>query len=456
MIKKRLARLFLSPLLAISSVSTLVAASDDTFMVQRGIVGLGDGNDVYVISANLVDHNTQITISDTEGSDSLQLIGGLTITSSIVAENTAQLTLSNGAVITILDASSMSYILGGDPLSGVAGVSKDYQSFVMDALGVSVPESGTISGSAASVNADGSVDISTERSLPDGILLKDIPAGSFIMGDNTENDAPETSVTLSAFQISDKEITNQQYVVFLNAAYQEGWLTVSPQQTIDPCGTYTEQMVIGAGSAPNSGEIFLRLGETGGCTSNGEEEHIDNKSWISFNSSNNQFELLDQAKANWPVNWVKWYGAHAFAQFYSVDLPSEAQWEYAARGGQQLEYPTADGNISLEQANYNGDLPNVHSETGHAVEVGSYAPNPYGLYDMGGNVWEWCKDYYSATFYGQSSVEDPVNEVSGSDGLRVRRGGSWNYHAATLLTYARASDHADRGNNHFGFRVVKN
>ena len=242
MIKKRLARLFLSPLLAISSVSTLVAASDDTFMVQRGIVGLGDGNDVYVISANLVDHNTQITISDTEGSDSLQLIGGLTITSSIVAENTAQLTLSNGAVITILDASSMSYILGGDPLSGVAGVSKDYQSFVMDALGVSVPESGTISGSAASVNADGSVDISTERSLPDGILLKDIPAGSFIMGDNTENDAPETSVTLSAFQISDKEITNQQYVVFLNAAYQEGWLTVSPQQTIDPCGTYTEQI----------------------------------------------------------------------------------------------------------------------------------------------------------------------------------------------------------------------
>lgn len=321
------------------------------------------------------------------------------------------------------------------------------------------------SSSSSSDNDDGDTGDNTENnteaennpSLPSSIVLKDIPAGTFTMGGTTiNNDTPETLVMLSGFRISEKEITNQQYLDFLNAAINKGWVTVETQQTSDPCGTYSEKMIIGAGEAPNSGEVFLQMGETGGCTSGGETEHIDNKSWLSFNNTSNQFELLDSDKANWPVNWVKWYGAYAFAEYYDVDLPSEAQWEYAARGGQQLEYPTADGNISLSQANYNGDTPGVYNDTGHAVDVGSYAANPYGLYDMGGNVWEWCRDYYATDFYGMSSVEDPVNEVAGSEGKRVRRGGAWNYHAATLLTYARASDPENRGNNHFGFRIVKN
>ena len=61
--------------------------------------------------------------------------------------------------------------------------------------------------------------------------------------------------------ISEKEITNQEYIDFLNAAYADGWITVSAQQTSDPCGTYTENMVIGAGNAPHAGEVFLQLGE---------------------------------------------------------------------------------------------------------------------------------------------------------------------------------------------------
>jgi formylglycine-generating enzyme required for sulfatase activity len=292
--------------------------------------------------------------------------------------------------------------------------------------------------------------------LPSSIVLKDIPAGTFTMGGTTTaGDAPEVNVTLSAFQMSEKEVTNLQYIDFLNNAYIDGWLTVSSQQTSDPCGTYTEKMVIGAGDAPYAGEIYLQLGETGGCTSSGEEEHIDNKSWISFNNASNAFELLDASKGDWPVNWIKWYGAFAFAQYYNVSLPTEAQWEYAARGGQQLEYPTDDGTLSLTKANYNGDTPGVYNPTGHSVAVGSYPANPYGLYDMGGNVWEWCEDYYSITFYTDGAI-NPVNTVPGTDSKRVRRGGSWNYHVATLLTYSRASDFENRGNNHFGFRVVKN
>ena len=241
----------------------------------------------------------------------------------------------------------------------------------------------------------------------------------------------------------------------MNGAYSNGWVTVSGKQTSDPCGTYTEQMIIGAGNAPNSGKIFLQLGETGGCTSGGEPEHINNKSWISFNVSSNTFELIDATKADWPVNWIKWYGAYAFAKYYDVSLPTEAQWEYAAKGGKQLTYPTDDGTLDLTKANYNGEKPGIYNPNGHALNVGSYSYNPFGLYDMGGNVWEWCQDYYGESFYTNGST-DPINTSAGANNKRVRRGGSWNYHASTLLTYSRASDFENRGNNHFGFRIVKN
>lgn len=296
----------------------------------------------------------------------------------------------------------------------------------------------------------------TDETLPTSIVLQNIPSGTVTMGGMTvQNDAPTVTVTLSAFQISEKEITNQEYLEFLNKAYAWGWIEVVETQLADPCGLYTEKVVKGIGSAPNAGQIYIQFGETGGCTSDGHPEHIDNKSWIVFNESTNTFELLDPNKANWPVNWVKWYGAKAFADFYQVNLPTEAQWEYAARGGQSLDYPTDDGTLSLSKANYNGDTPGVFNPNGHSVAVGSYPANPFGLYDMAGNVWEWCEDYYDSNFYSDGA-NDPLNTTAGTDSKRVRRGGSWNYHAATLLTYARASDFENRGNNHFGFRIVKN
>ena len=296
----------------------------------------------------------------------------------------------------------------------------------------------------------------TSGELPSSITLIDIPAGSFTMGGATmANDAPEVNVSMSSFKISEKEITNQQYLSFLNDAYKDGWLEVVETQLADPCGQYTEFVVIGKGSAPNSGEIYLQLGETGGCTSSGEEEHINNKCWIQFNASTSSFEMIDNTKADWPINWLKWYGAFAFTEYYNISLPTEAQWEYAARGGQQLDYPSDDGSLSDSKANYNGDQPGVHDAEGHSFAVGSYAPNPFGLYDMGGNVWEWCLDYYSDSFY-TNNVRNPINTVPGPDSKRVRRGGSWNYHSETLLTFSRASDFENRGNNHFGFRVVKN
>jgi len=297
---------------------------------------------------------------------------------------------------------------------------------------------------------------SVESKLPESIILKNIEGGNFIMGGVTvQGDAHEVNVTLTGFQISEKEITNEQYIKFLNSAYVDGWIIISSQSINDLCVTYTENMVIGDQNSPYQGEIFLQLAETGGCTSGGEVEHINNKSWISFDNSTNTFGLLDISKAEWPVNWVKWFGADAYAQYYNVSLPTEAQWEYAARGGQQLKYPTDDGTLNSSKANYNGDVPGMYNPDGHSLSTGSYPANPYKLYDMGGNVWEWCKDYYSESFYTEG-VTDPVNTNPGSNSKRIRRGGSWNYHSSTLLTYSRASDYENRGNNHFGFRIVIN
>ena len=133
--------------------------------------------------------------------------------------------------------------------------------------------------------------------LSEKIVLINIEGGTFTMGGVTiQGDAPKVTVSLTEFQISEKEITNEQYVEFLNNAYLDGWIKVSFQSINDPCGSYSENMVIGEADSPYPGEIFLQLAESGGCTSGGETAHINNKSWISFDSSSNTFELLDTSK----------------------------------------------------------------------------------------------------------------------------------------------------------------
>jgi formylglycine-generating enzyme required for sulfatase activity len=111
---------------------------------------------------------------------------------------------------------------------------------------------------------------------------------------------------------------------------------------------------------------------------------------------------------------VNWYGSKAFSEYYGWDLAREAEWEYACRGGKQYMYGTDDG--SKDKANYWNNGPN------HPVNVKSNPKNPFGLYDMSGNVWEWCSDWYGS--YSASPTTNPTGAQTGSK--RVLRGGGWN------------------------------
>lgn len=186
---------------------------------------------------------------------------------------------------------------------------------------------------------------------------------------------------------------------------------------------------------------------------------------------------LQSEVATWPATFIKWHGAKAFAEYYGADLPTEAQWEYAAKGGADQAFATATGTVDATQANYNEA--DQHPDSGHVEPVKSYAANPFGLYDMSGNVWEWCRDWYNPSLYSSSSdpdydpyvdslvlnasepleSDDPQptgkpGEVYDAD-ARVKRGGSWNFHESSLGTAARERDYTWRGNDHFGFRIVR-
>ncbi len=177
---------------------------------------------------------------------------------------------------------------------------------------------------------------------------------------------------------------------------------------------------------------------------------VTQKEWESVMGSNpSNFK-----GANNPVENVSWNDIQEFLQKLNSKtgknyrLPTEAEWEYAARGGNQGQSFKYGGSNSIDEvAWYNG---NSNSET---HEVGQKQPNNLGLYDMSGNVWEWCSDWYDDHYYKNSPSKNPQGASSGSS--RVLRGGSWFF----IDNYCRSSYRyrylPDSRYFSFGFRIVQ-
>ena len=154
---------------------------------------------------------------------------------------------------------------------------------------------------------------------------------------------------------------------------------------------------------------------------------------------------------NHPVVEVTWHGAAAYARFHGKRLPTEAEWEKAARGGLARElYPCGD-QISHDNANYAGIA--GRDEWYRTCPVNSFAPNSYGLYNMAGNVYNWCADWYAPDYYTESTKENPQGPDSGF--FRVIRGGGWNFDDSYYLRAAcRSSRLPSDSFGYVGFRCV--
>ena len=163
-----------------------------------------------------------------------------------------------------------------------------------------------------------------------------------------------------------------------------------------------------------------------------------------------------------PVNCVSWNDAQTFCKWLgeiekerAYRLPTEAEWEYACRGGAPSSTPSHFGDsLSSAQANFDGKCPYGGASKGQHLKRttagGSYKANAFGLFDMHGNVWEWCADLYGA--YTRQSLKDPPGPATGQ--LRILRGGSWGVNGRYCRSACRFSNFPGNRGINFGFRVV--
>ena len=297
----------------------------------------------------------------------------------------------------------------------------------------------------------------------------------FEMGDNFNDGNPDErpvhTVQLNLYYTGRYQTTNQQYCAFLNWADDSGWITVT------------------------SGVVYQAASGTSYPYCN--TSTADSQSQIAY--SGGVFSVRTKGgrnMANDPMVSVSWYGAVAYSNWRSQQeareqcydlstwacdfskkgyrLPTEAEWEYAARGMIAVHgghrFPLDDW-ISHDLANYyshwTSGLPtypyDVNSTEGYhpswndgiypyTSPVGSLPANPFGLYDMAGNVLEWCYDWYSSTYYSSSPEGNPLGPPSGT--YRIVRGGSWDFTARECRVASRLCTPPHIRSARTGFRLV--
>ena len=254
----------------------------------------------------------------------------------------------------------------------------------------------------------------------EGMVL--IPAGSFLMGSEDEflwgdpQPRPVHTVHLDAFYMDIHQVTNAEFKAFVDAN-------------------------------PEWGKDNI-------------EDRFHDGDYLYFWTGNDYLA----GRAEHPVASVSWYAAMAYAEWAGKRLPTEAEWEYAARGGLAgKKYPWGD-TITAADATFARRFDGTPVTT----PVGQYPANGYGLYDMAGNVWEWCLDAWDEDFYAVS--DNSQNPIAGgetiqwilenftsipNDSYRVHRGGAWNNNSQRLRVARRNGDHPTAAYAPYGFRCVK-
>jgi formylglycine-generating enzyme required for sulfatase activity len=222
-----------------------------------------------------------------------------------------------------------------------------------------------------------------------------IPAGEFTMGKNEEGRPhnPEHKVTLKEFFIDQTEVTVEQYQACVTCG-----ICPAPQRD----GSHT-----------------------------GREPYYGNDKYKNF-----------------PVIYVSWTDAKTYCEGIGKQLPTEAQWEKAARGEDGRDYPWGSTEPTKTLANFNGNL----NDTAPVTDFDA-GKSPSGVLNLAGNVWEWVADSYSATYYGKSPAADPTGPETGP--VKVIRGGGFTSSSEQLRTFLRASEAETSGYSHLGFRCAK-
>jgi len=305
-----------------------------------------------------------------------------------------------------------------------------------------------------------------------GMVL--IPGGTLHMGgDNRQADAnefPKHHVEIQSFWMDTHEVTNEQFAKFVEAT---GYVTIAEKE-ID----WEQMKKEVAPGTPKPSEDLLQPGALVFQPTD-QPVRLDNPAlWWHWtlgadwkHPEGPQSSIED--KMDHPVVQIAWEDATAYADWAGKRLPTEAEWEWAARGGKEdMIYPwgNEDVNTGKPKANFwQGLFPYQNRMVDGfyaSAPVGSFAPNGYGLYDMAGNVWEWCSDWLDVGFYNKpealiSNTRGPKTANNPAMPLlreKIMRGGSFlcnDDYCSGYRNSRRMGSGTDTGLNHTGFRCVK-